>query len=93
VMNFGTGQRARVYEIPLFVGWNLISLPETPADPSIEVVLAGIIDNVISVWAFDGGTKVWSVYSPGAPSALSEMVGNKGYWIRMIEDATLTVHG
>ena len=39
-------------EIVLFEGWNLISLPFTPEDSSIEVVLADISDNVESVWSY-----------------------------------------
>jgi len=80
-------------ELALFEGWNLIGLPLTPEDPSTEVVLADILDKVTSVWAFDGETKTWSSYSPGAPSNLVEMVDDRGYWIKMTEDATLTVRG
>ncbi|MBA7612962.1 hypothetical protein ES703_20204 [subsurface metagenome] len=80
-------------EIPLFEGWNLIGLPCIPEDPSIEVVLADILDNVESVWAFNGETKTWSSYAPGAPSDLTEMVDGKGYWIKVNTDAILTIYG
>jgi len=84
---------SRSRELTLFEGWNLIGLPLTPEDPSTEVVLADILDKVTSVWAFDGETKTWSSYSPGAPSDLTEIVEGRGYWITMTEDATLTVRG
>lgn len=84
---------APVNEIPLSMDWNLISLPLIPDDSSIEVVLSEIIDYVESVWAFDGETKTWSSYSPGAPSDLTEMVDGKGYWMSMTASAVLTVSG
>ncbi len=79
-------------EIVLFEGWNLIGLPCTPVDSSIDVVLADILDNVESVWTFDGEAKTWLVYSPGFPSDLTEMVEGRGYWIKMNTDAILTIY-
>lgn len=81
------------FEIFLVDGWNLIGLPCIPEDPSIEVVLADILDNVKSVWTFDGETGIWSSYSPGAPSDLTEMVEGKGYWIKMTADKILRIYG
>jgi len=83
----------QVREIPLFAGWNLIGLPCLPEDPSIEVVLSEIIDYVESVWAYDGETKIWHAYSPGAPSDLAVMVDDKGYWINVNTDTILTIYG
>ncbi len=80
-------------EIALFEGWNFIGLPLSPEDSSFEIILSEIIDYVESVWAFDGETKTWSSYSPGAPSNLVEMVEGSGYWIKVAEDVTLTVRG
>ncbi len=79
------------HEIILYTGWNLIGLPTMPENPSIEVILSDIIDYVESVWTFEGDMKTWSVYSPGAPSDLTEMVDDKGYWIKMNADATLII--
>lgn len=75
------------YELLLYEGWNLIGIPGEPTDPSIAVMLASIIDDIESVWTYNGETGFWSSYSPGAPSDLSEMVGGKGYWIKMTADA------
>jgi len=80
-------------EIVLFEGWNLISLPFTPEDSSIEVVLADILDNVESVWTFDGETDTWLSYSPRAPSDLTEMIEDKGYWIKMKANVIITIYG
>ncbi|GAG11604.1 unnamed protein product, partial [marine sediment metagenome] len=85
-------QGSTTSEIVLFEGWNLISLPFTPEDSSIEVVLADVLDNVESVWTFDGETDTWSSYSPGAPSDLTEMVEDKGYWIKMKANDILVIH-
>ena len=82
-----------VYERQLYEGWNLISLPRIPEDPSITVMLYDIIDYVESVWTYNAATGLWLSYSPGAPSDLTKMVDGKGYWISMSASATLTVNG
>ncbi|MBA7642277.1 hypothetical protein ES703_49966 [subsurface metagenome] len=75
-----------VYELQLYEGWNLISIPCIPEVPYIELMLYDITDYVESVWAFDGETGYWSSYAPGAPSDLTEMVDGKGYWIKVSAD-------
>jgi len=90
--SFACAQQSYTSEIVLFEGWNLIGLPFTPEDPSIEVVLADILDNVESVWAYDGETGYWFSYSPGAPSDLMEMIDRKGYWINIKVNTLLTVY-
>jgi len=52
------------YEISLYSGWNLISLPLIPDSSNIEDVLAGIEGNVISVWAYDAETENWRLCAP-----------------------------
>jgi C1A family cysteine protease len=79
------------YDIPLFVGWNLIGLPLIPESQSIEDVLAGI--SVDRVAAYDGATQEWYLYSPGAPSDLTEMTHGKGYWVKVSSPCTLTIEG
>ena len=81
------------YYLDLEVGWNLFSLPLVPDESSIEVVLADIVADVKSVWAYDTTTSLWSSYSLGAPSDLTRMVDGKGYWINMDADANLIVSG
>ena len=82
-----------IYVIVLSEGWNLIGLPCMPEDPSIEFVLADILDNVESVWSFDGETDTWSSYSPEAPSDLTEMIDGKGYWLKMKTNVNLNIWG
>ncbi len=77
------------YDIPLVAGWNLISLPLIPDSTNIEGVVAGI--SVDGVAAYDGATQTWSLYSPGAPSDLTEMTHGKGYWVKVTDAYTLTI--
>jgi hypothetical protein len=76
--------------IDLVEGWNLISLPLIPLDSDIEVVLAGILDDVISVWYWAGS---WDTFVPDAPSDLHSMEDGKAYWINMEADQTLNLAG
>jgi len=79
--------------ISLSQGWNLISLPLTPADTATGTVLAGIIGNVVSVWAYDQ-TNGWQSYFPGgAGNDLAVMTSGKGYWINMSSAGTLNATG
>jgi squalene-hopene/tetraprenyl-beta-curcumene cyclase len=79
--------------ISLIPGWNLISLCKQPADISIDSVLKGIEGKYSSLWSFQNNS--WKVYDPHHPgfSDLSTMEAGWGYWINMMEAATLTVGG
>jgi hypothetical protein len=79
--------------IGLVEGWNLISLPLIPLDSDIDVVLAGILDNVISVWHYDAAAKRWYSFAPGVASDLSSMRDGKAYWINMGAAQTLNLAG
>jgi sugar lactone lactonase YvrE len=76
-----------------FSAWQLISLSQQPSDTNIDTVLDFIIDNVISVWAYENGS--WQVYDPANPgfSDLETMEAGRGYWLHLSESATLTVSG
>jgi hypothetical protein len=76
--------------IDLVEGWNLISLPLIPLESDIDVVLAGILDDVISVWYWAGS---WDTFAPGAPSDLHSMQDGKAYWINMEAAQTLNLAG
>jgi hypothetical protein len=82
-----------VASITLIEGWNLISLPLIPLDSDIDVVLAGIMDNVISVWHYDAAAQHWYSFAPGASSDLSLMKDGKAYWINMEAAQTLNLAG
>ena len=80
-------------EIDLIYGWNLISLCRQSSDTSIGTVLNSISSKYSSVWAFQN--KTWKVYSPTNPgfSDLTTLETGWGYWLHMMESATLTVSG
>lgn len=80
-------------DIELVKGWNLISLPIIPLDSDIDVVLAGILDYVISVWHYDAASPGWRTFAPGAPPDLVSMEDGKAYWINMEADQTLKLAG
>ncbi len=82
-----------VANIGLVEGWNLISLPLIPLDSSINAVLAGILDNVISVWYWDAAAARWYSFAPGAASDLTSMRDGKAYWINMETAQTLNLAG
>ena len=65
-------------------GWNLISLPVVPFDPSIEGVLATLVYpyDLLSVWHYDACEDEWLVYGEGQTS-LKTMEAGKAYWVRM----------
>ncbi|RLB92226.1 MAG: hypothetical protein DRH26_06760, partial [Deltaproteobacteria bacterium] len=72
-------------------GWNLLSLYLDPSEPSIEKIMAGIEDNVISAWKWVNGN--WAVYLPGDVddgkayasskgfSKMTEIHCGEGFWI------------
>jgi len=86
-------------EIPLQVGWNLISSPLMPYNTAIESVLAHLIAHgtVESVWTmvYQGGAQVWKVWTPtaGPVDTLTKIVDGQGYWIKMKANDSLTIVG
>ena len=76
--------------VDLVEGWNLISLPLIPLDSAINAVLAGILDDVKSVWYWSGR---WYSFVPGGPSDLTSMRDGKAYWVNMKADRTLNLAG
>ncbi|MGB5926205.1 MAG: hypothetical protein WBH01_08990 [Dehalococcoidia bacterium] len=79
--------------IDLVEGWNLISMPLIPLDSAINVVLAGIMDDVISVWYWNAAAERWYSFAPGAASDLTSMTDGKAYWINMEAARTLDLAG
>ncbi len=79
--------------IDLVEGWNLISLPLVPLDSAISAVLAGVMDDVISVWYWNAAAERWYSFAPGAASDLSSMTDGKAYWINMEVARTLNLAG
>jgi hypothetical protein len=86
-------------EIPLQVGWNLISSPLMPYDTAIESVLSHLIAHgtVESVWTmvYQAGAQKWNVWTPtaGPVDTLTKIVDGQGYWIKMKANDSLTIVG
>ena len=77
-------------------GWSLISLPLIPTNTGIENVLGSVLNKVLAVWRYSGGTSgTWSSYSPGGPPGLTTMEAGKAYWINLAAGGpyTLTIQG
>jgi hypothetical protein len=69
------------FQLSLKAGWNMVSIPVTPADNSTSVVFPGVVG--VFTWnATDG-----SYYEP-------EVIDpEQGYWVAVTEDTTITVNG
>ncbi len=82
-----------IHIIPINSNWNLISISGGSGTTSIEDALAPIMDDVISVWAYEGGS--WLVYDPANPdySDLLEVEPGQGMWVNMSVDSELTIPG
>ncbi len=72
-------------EIPLLPGYNLISLPEQPADTDPAVVLAALGGQLHRVEAYDACDLAdpWKLYDPADPAAsdLTVIDHRKGLWV------------
>ncbi len=88
-----------VFELELFEGWNLISLPNQPLDPTMDAVLAA--ENVMRR---DGGQEAVSFrpaweWSPaldgrqGQYVSMSQMDACKGAWVYASATCTVSVTG
>lgn len=80
-------------QINLVSGWNLIGYPSTESQ-DIGDALSQIDGKYEIVWAYNSSDieDPWKRYMPGSPgNDLDEMKPGCGYWIKMTEDATLTV--
>jgi len=72
--------------VGLIQGWNLISLPLIPEDPTIGVVLDGIPFQKVAAYS---PFQDWKYYNPlPAPSDLYQMNDGWGYWVDMGSAAT-----
>ncbi|MEI6154353.1 MAG: hypothetical protein WCQ90_09740, partial [Deltaproteobacteria bacterium] len=84
------------YTIPLYTGWNLISLPLQPADTAITSVLSGITGTYSIVWGdFNPLTQQWKFKNASGGGLLNTMTAGKAYWmyITSIDGTTLTNAG
>ncbi len=100
------------FEIPLTAheesdGWNFVSIPIEPLDPTVPTVLSSIEGTYDTVLSFQSArdeilhvteedSAEWKSYVPDRPdhyNTLKVLNNTHGFWIRMTEDANLTVYG
>ena len=73
----------RPYELSLTPGWNLVSLPGTPTDPSVESVLDDAPQSkIVLSYQNDEWVTAVRVDGGGWQGTLTEIVGGYGYWIQ-----------
>jgi len=92
---FATFVDAPLYSIRLLSGWNLISLPLIPDNPSITILLSTQIQtkNVVVVWTFSSTSRSWLVFIPDKSSTFTTMKDGAGYWVYMQTADTLYLDG
>lgn len=82
--------------IPLYEGWNFVSLPFDPVNTNLNYVLGPVLQNCISVWTYDNVERKWLKHifdGSSSPNDLTTIEFGRGYLINMSGDATLTVAG
>ncbi len=69
------------YPLQLSSGWNLVSFPYIPADPSVGAVMSGVSGYTVKAW--DGSSYI-------VPDSFE---AGRGYWIKVPSDETLMLTG
>ncbi len=85
-------------QIPLQLGWNLVSLPVAPESTAIGDVLAPISGAYDIAYAYDAATPddPWRRYNVAMPeflNTLTDLTETIGFWLNITDTATLTVSG
>lgn len=73
-------------------GWNLISLPRQPADPSLGAAFASLAGHFTRIFAYDAcdAADPWKLYDPANPSGSDLTVDvTSGLWIESTATAPL----
>ena len=88
----------QMIEIPLTIGWNLISFPLVQSNTSILAVLASIDGQWDTVKYYDTTDpmdpwKSYGLYRTPSMNDLQALDHTMGFWIRMTENSTLQING
>ena len=83
---------------PLGTGWNLVSMPYTPADDAVPAVFSSIAGQYDLIEAYDGcqPDNPWRIYDPAAPTfvnTLTQINTSQGLWVHTTTTPTLTLTG
>jgi hypothetical protein len=86
------------FQINLTQGWNLISIPLELSDTSINAVLFSINGKWCYAQYYDATDAAdhWKTYATFKPAILNDLWNldnTMGFWIYMVDAATLTVYG
>ncbi len=86
-------EKATSGEIPLLAGWNLISLPQEPADPDPAAVFAAVSGQLAKVEIYNACDTAdpWREYDPADPagSDLTNVDHRCGIWVKATAAAVL----
>ena len=89
--------KSALEQISLVAGWNLVSLPEEPADTAPGTVLAPIAGAYEAAYSYDGcdSADPWKVYDPNDPgsSDLSAIDARTGLWLQATTPVDLPSEG
>jgi hypothetical protein len=91
----GVGVPAAPSTIALGEGWNLISLPQQPANTAIGSVLSTIRGKYSAVFSYNALSATYESYDPdnASGSKLQTMEAGRGYWIYVTSPSTLHIAG
>jgi len=85
-----------VFDLPLSIGWNLVSLPVVPVDNSVESVFAGTAARAAEEASMGDSPStaglVWR-YESGQYVSVSEVSALEGYWVYSTASATVVLRG
>ena len=82
------------FVLPLFVGWNAVSVPADPLDPEIENVFSDPAVEAVATWDARSLPNPWSISVRKGNSweplihigpNVSEVVAGRGYWVKSSE--------
>ncbi|UCG70035.1 MAG: exo-alpha-sialidase [Thermoplasmata archaeon] len=90
VWNFTINSTLQSYEIQLYEGWNLISIPFIQIDTSLDSVLDNINGSYDAVQWYDadGRSDHWEHYQTSKPSDLNDLKAidhTMGFWVHITE--------
>ena len=86
------------YDIPVRLGWNMVSIPLTLANTNTEAVMSSLSGKYSKVYAYDAFDSLdpWKVYDLSLPpflNDLSQINNTKGLWLYATQNATFSVSG
>ena len=80
--------------IPLYAGWNLISLDREPYDMDPAAVFSELEPgNLEFVTGFEGGATMYDPNGLEFLNTLTAIEGGRGYWVKVAQDDELRVSG